>query len=368
MSLSLTRPFTGVMQVALSTVVPGAVDATFFLAHARANEVDGFRANYGDGTIVSYTPAQAFFLPGLGFGQVGHRYEGLSGTEGDLQISIVAFYAAGGLEVLRYSIYLNQNGTEDVSRGGGPANDFMWAGSGDDLLRGFGGDDQLRGGAGNDTLEGGAANDSLEGGSGDDLLHGGAGNDTVLGGAGHDVLNGNAGNDILRGEAGDDRLAGGAGLDILDGGAGNDTLFGGDGSDDLSGGDGDDRLYDGAGMDMLWGGFGADVLVLDADGARDIVLYTQQGEGGDRILGFEAGVDKVDLTFLFRFNDFEPLPASRVFIGEAPAIPPNAVFVHYDTRTGRLWADYDGAGGEAPELLATFVGQPALTQADLILV
>lgn len=340
MSLSLTRPFTGVMQVSLSTVVPGAVDATFFLAHTRANEVDGFRANYGDGTIIHYTPAQAFFFPGLGFGQIGHRYEGLAGTEGDLQISIAAFYAAGGAEWLRYSIYLNQNGTEAVARSGGVANDFMWAGSGDDLLRGFGGDD---------------------------LLSGGAGNDTLLGGTGNDVLNGNAGNDILRGEAGDDRLNGGFGADILDGGQGNDTLAGGEGSDDLAGGDGDDRLHDGAGTDTLWGGFGADVLVLDADGARDIVLYTQQGEGGDRILGFEAGLDQVDLTFLFRFNDFDPLPPSRIFIGEAPAIPPDAVYVHYDTRTGRLWVDYDGAGGDAPELLATFVGQPSLTQADFIL-
>lgn len=362
------RSFSGVMQIEPSRFVSGAIEATFFLTHLRANEVDGFRANYGDGTIVSYTPAQAFFLPGLGFGQIGHRYTDFTGTEGDVDISIGAFYAAGGVEYLRFSIYLNQNGTEAVDRGGRSSVDFMWAGSGHDVLRGFGSDDQLLGGGGNDTLFGHTDNDSLQGDGGDDELWGGAGNDTILGGDGRDKLYGGGGVDVLRGGRDDDRLWGNGSADVLEGELGNDTLAGGSGSDRLVGGDGNDRLVAEDGQDTLIGGRGADVIVLSADGARDEVYYERSGHGGDRIIGFEAGIDVVDLSFLLRANGFVPLPPERVVIGPDPQDPTGAgVFVSYDTTDGRLFVDYDGEGGDAAELIATFVGRPALSAADLLL-
>ena len=77
------------------------------------------------------------------------------------------------------------------------------------------------------------------------------------------------------GEEGNDAIAGGA----LD-----DVLVGGDGHDTLTGGQGDDMLMDGRGVDVLYGGEGADVFVFSADGQSD------------RIMDFEIGVDRIDLS------------------------------------------------------------------------
>ncbi|MCZ4262832.1 calcium-binding protein [Limimaricola sp. G21655-S1] len=52
----------------------------------------------------------------------------------------------------------------------------------------------------------------------------------------------------------------------------------------LSGGAGDDILRDGGGSDRLLGGAGADLFVLDADGRTD------------RIIDFDQGVDRLDLS------------------------------------------------------------------------
>ncbi|WP_432257141.1 calcium-binding protein [Limimaricola sp. AA108-03] len=52
----------------------------------------------------------------------------------------------------------------------------------------------------------------------------------------------------------------------------------------LSGGAGDDILRDGGGSDRLWGGAGSDIFVLDADGRTD------------RIIDFEQGIDRLDLS------------------------------------------------------------------------
>lgn len=96
-------------------------------------------------------------------------------------------------------------------------------------------------------------------------------------------LAGNAGNDHLHGFPGDDVLDGGAGNDNLQGGRGNDRLLGGDGDDFLVGGWGDDLLDGGSGADVLRGGRGADTFSFG---------------DGDRIVDFDLGEDRIDLTGL----------------------------------------------------------------------
>lgn len=71
----------------------------------------------------------------------------------------------------------------------------------------------------------------------------------------------------------------------LTGTGGDDMLVGGKGDDTLDGGKGDDILVGGLGEDIFKGGGGADLFVLDAmDGLTD------------RIQGFDADMDRLDLS------------------------------------------------------------------------
>lgn len=82
--------------------------------------------------------------------------------------------------------------------------------------------------------------------------------------------------DLIQGLGGNDRLGGGAGRDSLMGGTGADSLFGGTEAD---------RLAGGAGNDALTGGTGADVFA-----------FAVRGNGQDRILDFQDGIDRIDLS------------------------------------------------------------------------
>ena len=84
----------------------------------------------------------------------------------------------------------------------------------------------------------------------------------------------------------------------LDGTAGSDVLAGGSGNDSLSGGAGRDVLMDGAGEDTLRGGAGADVFILSGDGESD------------RVMDFEPGLDRLDLTGLAPVRDFDDVIVS----------------------------------------------------------
>ena len=84
----------------------------------------------------------------------------------------------------------------------------------------------------------------------------------------------------------------------LDGSAGSDVLAGGAGNDSLSGGAGRDVLMDGAGEDTLRGGAGGDVFILSGDGESD------------RVMDFEPGLDRLDLTGLAPVRDFDDLIVS----------------------------------------------------------
>jgi Ca2+-binding RTX toxin-like protein len=70
----------------------------------------------------------------------------------------------------------------------------------------------------------------------------------------------------------------------INAGAGNDTITGGLGADFLVGGAGNDAINGGAGNDTFIGGGGSDRFIFSGT------------TGDDRILLFEAGLDKIDLS------------------------------------------------------------------------
>jgi Ca2+-binding RTX toxin-like protein len=162
------------------------------------------------------------------------------------------------------------------------------------------------GGAGNDTLVGDNGANRLDGRGGTNVLYALDGNDTLAGGtatAGQNQLWGGNGSDTVDYSAqtasvyvdlgsGGGYVNNGGGLVLKDvmssvenarGGSGNDTLVGDGGNNVLTGGGGGDGLY---GM----GGTNTFVYASVADSN----LVT----GYDSIVGFHAGIDKIDVSAL----------------------------------------------------------------------
>lgn len=227
-----------------------------------------------------------------------------------------AIFGLAGQDTLigeRGSDTLNGGEGNDVLLGG-LQNDRALGGDGNDLIVGEGGADTLIGGAGVDTLIGGSGADSLRGDDGNDHVVGGGGADTAVGGDGEDTIFGGDGIDSLVGGEDDDRLSGGGSADTIFGGTGNDHLFGGDGKDVLGGGDGNDTLFGADGSDTLNGGANNDRLVggegfdkYRTGSGRDVVVV-KEDDGRDKILDFQNGADRIDLTD-FDLADFNAVNA-----------------------------------------------------------
>ena len=176
-------------------------------------------------------------------------------------------------------------------------------------------------------------------------------------------LTGGRGNDLLTAQGGADQLAGQEGNDTLTGNGGRDTLTGGSGNDHMSGGLDGDRLNGGTGQDVLDGGVGQDQLT-GAAGADEFIL--QFGQGADRIVDFEHGIDHIVL----REAGFTSVLSMTVFIpdlhfGLAATDPDHNLI--YDQATGSLFFDADGTGAEAQVLIATLTSLPALDDLDFIM-
>jgi Ca2+-binding RTX toxin-like protein len=109
-------------------------------------------------------------------------------------------------------------------------------------------------------------------------------NGVILFGGGKDLYDGRGGTQIggVYGEDGDDRLIGGDATDLFWGGAGADALNGGGGNDVLNGGGGADTIDGGSGADRF-------VYLQASDSAAS---------APDRIVGFQTGIDKIDLSTL----------------------------------------------------------------------
>ncbi|WP_299691188.1 calcium-binding protein [uncultured Tateyamaria sp.] len=236
-------------------------------------------------------------------------------------------------------------GTHADTLGGGTGDDSLWGGGGRDKIWGEEGDDVIDAGAGRDTVGGGNGDDRITLGDGNDVGYGEGGDDDIAAGAGRDTVWAHTGDDTVTGGAGNDKIGGGDGADALSGDAGDDTLFGENDADTLDGGDGRDDLVGGNGADVFIGGAGGDILKdWEAGDSRDVFVFAQGDSGLDRkstdvILGFDSGVDRIDLS---AFGGLD-------YVGEADFSGSGAE-VRFDGDYVQIDHDGDGQADERIEL------------------
>ncbi|MBP0496121.1 calcium-binding protein, partial [Pararoseomonas indoligenes] len=256
----------------------------------------------------------------------------------------------------------------------------------DNTITGNAGANKISGGGGDDTLNGGAGADTMAGGTGDDAYYvdhsrdvvtekAGEGSDRVFVSADWTIsanlekvvlrtavtLRGNGEDNLVHGSNGADHVLGMGGNDRLNGNGGADLLEGGDGNDVLRGGDGNDTLIGGLGADRMFGEAGADVF-----------RFGSLAEKGDVIEGFVSGQDVIEVS-AGHFGG--GLRAGMLRAGQFTAnttghasSPAGVGQFTYETDTGRLWWDADGAGGQAGTVLVTLSGHPAFAASDIHLI
>jgi serralysin len=237
--------------------------------------------------------------------------------------------------------------------------DTLDGGDGRDELYGLSGADVLAGGADSDIIDGGEDNDALFGGLGSDKLWGNTGNDRIAGEGGNDQLVGDKGNDWLSGGTGNDRLFGEAGADTLDGGNSKDHLLGGDGKDDLRGGSGNDTLYGGKGSDILRGGAGMDNFVFNEKPTRSNI---------DRIVDFNAANDTIMIEDFYFANVGQRGRLTTDAFSTGKSAHDRSDRVIYDSASGALFYDADGAGGAAQFMFARLKPGLDLTNKDFVII
>jgi hypothetical protein len=178
---------------------------------------------------------------------------------------------------------------------------------------------------------------------------------------GDDNVFGSDGNDRLLGGNGVDHMFGYLGKDNLNGGNGNDVIDGGGGNDSLQGAAGDDVLIGGAGRDVLAGGAGNDTFVFD-------VLETSSNK--DTIRDFVSGADHIELA-ISAFPALAGYGTGALSTGElAFGTAATAADQHliYNSATGALYYDVDGAGGAAQVQIAQLAGASMLNAGDIVLI
>ncbi len=158
----------------------------------------------------------------------------------------------------------------------------------------------------------------------------------------------------LTGSAFGDRLYGNVGANSIDGGAGDDIIYGGAGADILIGGLGNDALIGELGVDIMTGGAGADRFFFSTapDGAVDII--TDFGNGIDKLL-----IQRT--AFGLGLTD----PVNLVINGSATAL--SAPTFLYNSATGVLSFDADGAGAGAAVDFANIGSNIGLSASDIVL-
>ncbi|HKP23450.1 MAG TPA: calcium-binding protein [Dongiaceae bacterium] len=324
-----------------------------------------------------------------------------------LEIETVILDSAGAIGSVgnNFANVITMVGTGSSTINGNDGNDTLTGGASFDTLIGGNGKDVLNGGAGADLLQGGENNDKLTGGDGGDDLDGGAGKDTMAGGKGDDrytvsdvgdvvteaanqghdqvgsflasytltanvedlalsgsALNGkgNALNNEVQGNNLGNKIDGAGGNDELYGWEGNDSILGGLGKDYLNGYIGNDTLKGGAGNDLIDAGAGADTIYGEAGADAFLYRILLDAElatlGGDTIIGFQSGTDKIELADLL----------DQFGINPTTAIANQFVLLTKMGDDTLVQFDKDGVGGSAAVTLATVVDSK-VASSDLLL-
>jgi Ca2+-binding RTX toxin-like protein len=228
---------------------------------------------------------------------------------------------------------------------------------------------------------GNAGANALTGNTGNNALNGGDGNDTLRGGGGADTMTGGLGNDVFAVDSADDQIVelAGGGTDtvvssisyILGSELENLTLSGAAVIDAtgnalanvLTGNGAANVLSGGLGNDTLRGGLGADTFVFDTA----LNAATNVDTIGDFVSGDHMQLSGAIFTAL---TPGGALAAGQFFSGPGLTGSTGAVGqgagIYYDTTTGSMYYDADGAGGAAGLKFAVVTGHPALLPTDLI--
>lgn len=380
----------------------GGAGNDLFIADAGDDQLDG-----GDGDLdtVSYAAYNKRVVADLDAGTVTTQ----DGT--DTLINIEGVIGGSSNDLLK-------GGELDDLLEGMSGNDHLYGNGGNDTLFGGWGNDRLVALEGDDYLDGGTGNDQLLAGDGDNEVYGGAGNDKIVSGSGMDTLYGGDGNDKLDSGDGDDMLFGDGGKDVLFGGAGNDTLDGGSRADVMKGGTGDDTYYVDDAKDKVQenAGQGTDTVVADLDYSLEKLANVENltldgtgnydgtgnsgdnvltGNSGDNVLNGLAGDDTLfggegDDTFVFdnldgidTIEDFttgedvialdssvfkaldDGLTADNLVMGAAAVDADD--YLIFNSGTGALYYDADGAGGKAAVQIAV-IGVASLSIDDFSIV
>jgi len=144
--------------------------------------------------------------------------------------------------------------------------------------------------------------------------------------------------------------------------AGNDTITGDNGNNYLAAGLGNDTLIGLAGADQLTGGAGLDQLTGGA--GNDLFTFNNPNEGTDTITDFVGGSDLIFVSSV-GFGNLTPgtISPNQFALGTA-ALDINVRFI-YDRPNGSLFYDPDGIGPASQVKLATLLGSPALSAANI---
>lgn len=238
-------------------------------------------------------------------------------------------------------------------------------------LEGNGLDNTLTGNAAANTLSGGAGNDVLDGAKGADTLEGGAGDDVYYVDSASDVVNevNGSGTDTVMSvvtytlnrteSAGVENLTLTGSRKInATGNALDNLLLGNRGANTLDGGLGDDTLT---------GGAGKDVFLFNA---------TDYASATDTLTDFVSGTDKI----MFNATIFTSLQTDKAitskgvalsisdFVSATNIVSSSNTGAHllYDSDSGRLFYDADGAGADSGVQIALLGNLAVLTTSDFV--
>ena len=248
--------------------------------------------------------------------------------------------------------------------------------------------EEVRGTIFNDTLTGSLRDEEFQGRAGVDVINGAGGFDHLTfwdsgdDGIGHGIVinttlaanvqddgYGNVetalGIESFGGTRFGDRFTGGSETNHFDGDDGNDTLNGGGGEDFLDGGWGNDSIVGGLGNDHMGGGGSDDTLTGNA-GEDDFNFNWNLDEVGvDVITDMQVGIDEIWVASWWGGLTTEFLVASQFRSGAGVSTANTAAQrLIYDTTTGALFFDADGAGGVAAEQFAVLSNKAAITFED----
>lgn len=148
------------------------------------------------------------------------------------------------------------------------------------------------------------------------------------------------------GLSGNVSIAAGVTIENAIGGKGNDVIVGNRADNIIKGGDGNDVIYGGNGQDQLWGENGNDIFVFSD-------LKDSPTLSPDKVLDFESGKDRIDLSFFNEGNS----GSDFIHFVESLSGRAGEALLSYDNKSNLSELTLNIGGGTNPDFLVHIVGQ-----------